>query len=161
MNERRGPSPVLAAGLLIVVALVGLLGGIVLDRTVLRHHEPPGAWIGRPGPHGPPGREFRGHVRERIAGHMADELDLSAAQREELSAVLERQESRLAEAMAEARPRLQEILEDTHREIRAILTPEQQERFDRTWMASRARHRLLLHGPSDSADGFIEEGAAD
>jgi Spy/CpxP family protein refolding chaperone len=92
---------------------------------------------------------------------MADELDLSAAQREELSAVLERQESRLAEAMAEARPRLQQILEDTHREIRAILTPEQQERFDRTWMASRARHRLLLHGPSDSTDGFTEEGAAD
>lgn len=152
MNDRRGPSPILAAGLLVVVAVVGVLGGIVLDRTVLRPHGPPG-WIGHPGLHGPPHREFRGHVRERIAEHMADELDLSASQREEVAAVLERQEARLAEAMAETRPRLQEMLEETHRELLAILTPEQQERFERTWMARRARHPGLWHGGPDTAEG--------
>lgn len=160
MSDRRGPSPVLAAALLLVVALVGLLGGIVLDRTLLRHHGPPG-WIGRPGLHDPPHHGFRGHVRERIAEHMADELDLSASQREELEVVLERQEARLAEAMAETRPRLQEMLEETHREILAILTPEQRERFEESWLARRARHPVLWHGPSDSADGIPEEGAAD
>jgi hypothetical protein len=41
MNERRGPSRLLAAALIVLVAGLGVLGGIVLDRTVLRH----------PGPH--------------------------------------------------------------------------------------------------------------
>ncbi|HKY59926.1 MAG TPA: Spy/CpxP family protein refolding chaperone [Gemmatimonadota bacterium] len=152
MNERRGPSPVLAAGLLLVVAAIGVLGGIALDRTVLRHHGPPGGWIGRHGPHGPPNREFRGHVRDRIAEHLGDELELSAGQREELSAVLERQEARLAEAMAETRPRLHQILEDTHREILAILTPEQRERFEESWMTRRGRHPILWHEPADTAE---------
>ena len=161
MNERRGPSPILAAGLLLVVAALGLLGGIALDRTVLRHHGPHGEWFGRTGILGSPNREFRGHVRERITEHMAEELDLSDRQREELSDVLDRQEGRLAKAMAETRPRLHQILEDTHREIRAILTPEQQKRFEETWMARRARHPILLHGPSDSAEGSTEESATD
>ena len=152
MNERRGPSPVLAAALLLVVALVGVLGGIVLDRTVLRHDGPPG-WPGRPGPHGPSDHEIRGRVLERITASLADELELTPGQREEISAVLERHEARLAEAMAVSRPRLQEILEETHREMLAILTPEQRERFERTWMARHGRHRALWHGPADSARG--------
>jgi hypothetical protein len=140
-NDRRGPSPILAAALLLVVAVVGVLGGIVLDRTVLRHDEPRHSWVKIRGLHGPPDHEIRGRVLERIGASLADELDLSESQREEISVVLERHEARLAEEMADSRPRLRQILEETHREMIAILTPEQRERLEEMWME---RHG---HGP--------------
>jgi hypothetical protein len=140
-GDRRGPSPVLAAGLLLVVAVVGVLGGIVLDRTVLRHDEPRHSWVKIRGVHGPPDHEIRGRVLERIVVKLADELDLSESQRQEISVVLERHDAQLAAEMAESRPRLRRILEETHREMIAILTPEQRERFEEMWME---RHG---HGP--------------
>ena len=140
-GDRRGPSPVLAAGLLLVVAVVGVLGGIVLDRTVLRHDEPRHSWVKIRGVHGPPDHEIRGRVLERIVVKLADELDLSESQRQEISVVLERHDARLAEEMAESRPRIRQILEETHRDMLTILTPEQRERFEEIWMK---RHG---HGP--------------
>lgn len=160
MNGSRGPSRILAAGILLLVAGLGLLGGVVLDRAVLRHHgaRSGSEWIGhpgvaRPGLHGPPDRQLRSHLRERIAGRMAEDLDLSAGQREQLSVVLEGHEERLGEAMAETRPRIHQILEEAHREIGKILTPEQRERFEDMWTAHHGSHLPMLRpGRSDSLE---------
>ena len=152
-SDRRGPSPVLAVALLLVVAVVGVLGGIVLDRTVLRHDEPRHSWVRIRGLHGPPDHEIRGRVLERIMVKLADELDLSESQREEISVVLERHDARLAEEMADSRPRLRRILEETHREMIAILTPEQRERLEEMWKERHGHGPPMFHPrPGDPPD---------
>ena len=152
-SDRRGPSPVLAVALLLVVAVVGVLGGIVLDRIVLRHDEPRHSWVRIRGLHGPPDHEIRGRVLERIMVKLADELDLSESQREEISVVLERHDARLAEEMADSRPRLRRILEETHREMIAILTPEQRERLEEMWKERHGHGPPMFHPrPGDPPD---------
>jgi Spy/CpxP family protein refolding chaperone len=149
MNGSRGPSPILAAVVLLLVGAVGVLGGVVLDRAVLRHRIDRG-WAAHGGLLGPPNRELRRHLRERIEAHMAEELDLSDSQREQVAIVLERQEERLAVVMGEARPQIDQILEETHRQLLEILTPEQRRQLDERWRAGGWRHRLLR---PDSARG--------
>ena len=139
MNGDRGSSRTLAAGLLVLVAALGVLGGIVLDRTILPHHTVHGDAAAFWGAERPPDRRVRNRVLQHITARMTEELELSADQRERLATVLERQEERLSEAMAEARPRIDEILNQTHRQIGEILSAEQRERFERMWM--------LHHGP--------------
>jgi hypothetical protein len=141
MSETRGPSRILAAGLLVLVAALGILAGIVLDRTVLRPHGPSGMWAMHDGLHGPRHRASRNALREHLGEQIAADLDLSADQREELLLVLERHELRLARALADARPRLRQVIEEIHHEIRVILTPRQREHFDSMWMT---RHRELF-----------------
>ena len=138
MSEIRGPSRILAAGLVVIVAALGILGGIVLDRTVLQPHGPSGMRAMHEGLDGPSNRVSRSELRQHVGDQIAADLDLSAAQREQLSLVLERHEGRLTLALADARPRLRRILEEMHQEIGAFLTPPQRERFESKWMA---RHR--------------------
>ena len=155
MNGNRGHSPILAAALLLVVGTLGVLIGVVLDRTLLTHRADR-AWEPHMGLHGPPDREIRRHIHARILAHMADELDLTESQREQVGIVLERQGERLAVVMAEARPQIGQILEETHRQLREILTPEQREKLDEKWRARGRGHSLLwpnpVHGP-DSVQG--------
>ena len=82
---------------------------------------------------------------------MAEELDLTEGQREQMAIVLERQEQRLAEAMAEARPKIGQILEETHAELLEILTPEQRQELEERWGGRGRRHFLL--GPEHSDRG--------
>lgn len=100
-----------ATSLLAVVFLIGAVCGaaiwVLAERAIALHRPPP------PMTHRPP--------FERIARH----LDLDADQRREVRRILEHSGLRVREA-----------LEEAHDEIREILTPEQQERFDRM----RARH---------------------
>lgn len=135
MNGSREPSRTLAGALLFLVAALGLLGGVLLDRAVLRPQGARAEWGPESALHGPPSRPIRASLGERIVNRMAEEFDLSTVQREQLESLLERQHDRLAAAMAETRPRLDRILQETHREIDAILTPEQRERFAEMWRA--------------------------
>lgn len=144
MSESRGPSRILAAGLLVIVATLGILGGIVLDRAVLRPPGPSGMWAMHEGLHGPSSRASRSELRQHLGDQIAADLDLSVAQREQLSLVLERHEGRLTLALADARPRLRRILEEIHQEIGAFLTPQQRERFENRWMARHRDHFPML-----------------
>lgn len=151
MNGTRGPSRLLAAVLLLLVGGVGVLGGVVLDRALLSHRADR-AWGAHMGLHGPPDRELRRHIRSRIEARIAQDLDLSESQREQVALVLERQEQRLAEVMGEARPRIGRILEETHRELLEILTPEQRQKLEERWRARGWRHRLVGPRGPDSLD---------
>jgi hypothetical protein len=154
MSEIRGPSRILAAGLVVIVAALGILGGIVLDRTVLRPHGPSGTWAMHEGLHGPLNGVSRSELRQHVGDQIAADLDLSAAQREQLSLVLERHEGRLNLALADARPRLRRILEEIHQEIGAFLTPPQRERFESRWMARHRDHfRMGAPDTSEAPDG--------
>lgn len=164
MRQVRAPNRFLAAGLLILVAALGVLGGIVLDRMVLRPFGPgaSGVWAMHDGLHDPHNPASRSELREHLGELMGADLDLSDEQRRELSLILERHEKRLARALADTRPRLYRIVEEIHGEIQVILTPQQRERFERVWMS---RHRELFPGgqpdPPDPADPPDEEPATD
>lgn len=98
-----GPSPRRgrAAALLLAVFLLGAGAGAASLSLGER------AFRGREG--------HRGHALERLTR----ELDLDAAQRKEIEAVLSRQ-----------RERMRPLFEESRREIRAVLRPDQRARFD-------------------------------
>jgi Spy/CpxP family protein refolding chaperone len=58
-------------------------------------------------------------------------LDLTRDQRNQTEEILEREEDRLEDYWESRLPEIQGILRQTYAEIRAILTPEQQQLFDR------------------------------
>jgi Spy/CpxP family protein refolding chaperone len=121
MNEPRRSR--LVAG--VVIVLVFLAGGAV--GFFLHHAMPrrgfPGLAIGGP-PAGPP-PEVKGWMLKRLDR----DLDLTAAQHARIDTVLTRREADLRALMAEARPRFEAIATRTRTEIKAVLTPAQQEEF--------------------------------
>jgi sugar-specific transcriptional regulator TrmB len=77
-------------------------------------------------------------LRDRVERELVRRLDLTEAQKPKVHAALTRAQERLQALRAEFQPRLKEILDDAGDEIRATLTPEQRERFERF----RAAHRV-------------------
>lgn len=85
---------------------LGVIFGVALSFVVIHHVVRPGPMGGREGP----------LPMER----MARELDLDAEQREKIHAILER-----------GHGDVRHVLDETGREIRALLRPDQQAKFDR------------------------------
>ena len=99
---------------ILAVALVFALGvvfGAALAVVLLRLHG------GLPLPFGP---RAGLHAGRGPIGRMARALDLDADQRRKIQAIIERSHGEI-----------QQTLEETHRQIRAILRPDQQLKFDR------------------------------
>jgi Spy/CpxP family protein refolding chaperone len=118
--------------LLFLAFVVGVLGGMALERlrTTRRAPRPPGEWVGMR-----PGTSVMPPVFER--------LDLSEEQRARIESIM-RESRPLTDSVLQASlPRLRAIRDSVRLEIRAVLTPEQQERFD------AIEHRWGDRGPGD------------
>jgi hypothetical protein len=128
----------------LAVFCLGGAGGFILGR-----HVPP--FRGLPGPpgdlRGPDGRDFargriggppfpRGPVGGRpglppeVAGRLADDLRLDEAQRTQFRGVLEEHRRKFEQVHREARDRFDAEQRELHAAIRAILRPDQVQRFD-------------------------------
>ena len=122
---------VLAAGLVVVTLLLGIVSGVALDRWMFR---PGREFAGRPGP-GRPGQMRRqfdpGQFRERLGEQLTKELWLTSQQRVKVDSILAAQQAKSREVMEEVRPRLQTVAESTQAAIREVLTPEQQEQLQK------------------------------
>lgn len=97
-----------------------------------------GLWLGRRA--GPEPRERYTRMVERFSS----QLDLTEAQRSQVKAILEAKRGRVQALRAQLQPRFQEIRESTRAELRRVLTPDQQARFDRfeaEWRARRDAER--------------------
>lgn len=86
----------------------------------------------------------RASYRERFA----TELGLSASQRQAVDSLMEAKRARVRALYSPMRPQLDaigrsrdSIFEDTQRQLRALLTPEQQARFERMHREGRARKK--------------------
>jgi len=79
-----------------------------------------------------------------LADRLASELSLSAEQKEEVGEILENRRQRASEAMEQMGPFLKAQLDSMNAEIRALLTPEQQERFDD--FVAREDERMFRRG---------------
>ncbi|HKQ60295.1 MAG TPA: hypothetical protein VJS92_03355 [Candidatus Polarisedimenticolaceae bacterium] len=95
-----------------IVFALGVVFGAALAVVVL--HFAPG------GPRFGPGPPFPGGGHGGPMEHMVRELDLDPQQEEQIRAIIERSQGEV-----------HAVLERTHEQIRPLLRPEQQEKFDR------------------------------
>jgi len=101
--------------LLVLAFAAGALGGMALERVrVSRIRPQPPEWMAGRGDL-PPG---------------FDRLDLTAEQRERIRAIFRTSGPRTDSVLRASLPRLQAIHDSVRAEIRAVLTPEQQQMFD-------------------------------
>jgi hypothetical protein len=124
-----------------VVALAGVAGGVLLDRYLLAPHRPgdgrrPGTGaamgLGRGGMQAlGPGGGGRGMMRPGwLNERLAADLELTSRQREQLAEILSRRRAKLDQVRSEMQGRMQAEQKELRDEIRAILDPKQQKRFD-------------------------------
>jgi hypothetical protein len=105
-----------AAILMLVVFVLGILLGGLGSHAWEEH-----MW----GPSGPPRSSSR-----QIISDLADELQLSADQRKELSAIVDDSKAQIRAAYAPADAQREQLRQQGSARIRAILTPDQLPKFD-------------------------------
>lgn len=142
MNEYSAPgrtrSRLLALGLLLLAFVAGALGGIAADR--LLDAREPRAEQGRP----PPGRGGPGGAIFPRNPSFARQLDLTPQQRQQIEEILRAERSKADSVLRAVRPVLRARYDSANASIRAVLTPEQRDRFDR--LRERRRERLRRGG---------------
>lgn len=99
---------------------------------------------GRSGP--PTGPHFVGPPHGRMLAMLERRLDLTPEQREQVVAIHEESRRASHEIRRELRPQLERQMEETREKIRAILTPEQQARFDELHEELKSRFGRFLLG---------------
>ena len=77
---------------------------------------------------------------EKMFERMKSDLNLSEQQATEIRAILEETRNGFRALRAEARPRYDALRQNSRARIRALLTPEQQQRFDARNAERDARH---------------------
>lgn len=111
-----------AVALFVGTLLLGILIGVVVDRMLLLP-APPFAGM----------RQFEGRP-PRSEGlfmrHFSDQLDLTPRQRAELDSILAGNRQRFDELRRRTHPRYSALRDSLDRQILAILTPPQREKFE-------------------------------
>ena len=79
-------------------------------------------------------------MRERMLTRFSSTLKLTPDQRTRVAAILDAKRQKMDALRAEITPRFEELRASTSTEIRQLLTPEQQQRFD-AMEAKREAHR--------------------
>jgi Spy/CpxP family protein refolding chaperone len=133
--SRRTRSRLLALGLLVLAFVAGALGGVAADR-LLAPGEPAGRRVA-----GPPGRGGPGAAIFPRDLPLARQLDLTPEQREQIEAILREERAKADSVLRAVRPVLQARYDSASAAIRAVLTPEQRDRFDRFREGRRERMR--------------------
>ena len=140
MDDKR--TTIWFSAFVIVVILIGLASGILLDRFLIR---PPADRMGRGG-QGPglqlwqPPRGMRqgpagqvpgpGAMRPGLEDRLAQQLELSPAQKTQVGAIIGRRRAKLDEVRAEMQKRMEQEQADLRAEVRGVLTDSQKKRFD-------------------------------
>lgn len=122
-----------AAITVLVCLFVGFALGVSYERLT-RPHFVPEEHFGPPGAHGP-GR----HMQRRME-RMARNLELSEDQQRKIEQVFRASHERMKEMRSQIHPRFLKLREETLNQIREVLTPEQQQRFDQIHEKQRLRH---------------------
>jgi Spy/CpxP family protein refolding chaperone len=118
----------------LAVFCLGAASGIVIGRHMGPPRPGPGFFgFGRgpgPGPlEGPPGRGGPG--MSMLMQRMASELQLDDAQTAQIRTIMNQRRDRLEQVHRDARERFAQEQRELHAAIRAVLRPDQQQKFDR------------------------------
>ncbi len=104
-----------AVGLLIAVLVAGFAAGLAMDSWVLHRGRPAG-----------------------YSGFLSRELDLTAAQRDSVAAILRRHRPEMHAIFMTIRPQIDSARARVSDEIRALLTPEQRAAYQKVLDRDRA-----------------------
>jgi Spy/CpxP family protein refolding chaperone len=130
--------------LLFITFLVGVLAGFAAERVRAARASPQDE--------PPPGTAFRPGRLPPMFRH----LDLTPEQRERILAILAARRPETQEILDEMLPRLRAVTEATHREIRAVLSPEQAAVYDSLLLHMHGRRRMMrprMQGPEPGPGG--------
>ena len=112
----------IGTALLLTTFVAGALAGAASER-VMRADDPPAPRERSP--------EMRGGSRRLLLDEQfARELQLTAEQRTQLKAIMDRRDQEAKKVWSEAEPRLQAVGEQTRAEIQKVLTPEQTQQLE-------------------------------
>lgn len=117
---------------------IGVAAGIYFDRTLLRPRPPFQAYRefgGSPGPGSPMMRNF------------SRQLDLTPQQQAKLAQILENYRQSFGSFRRTMQPRYMAMRDSLNAEIRTILTPAQQQKFDEMIQRFEGRHKRMGQGP--------------
>jgi Spy/CpxP family protein refolding chaperone len=106
------------------------IAGVVLGALGMIAFKP----LGHAGRWGNP-EKFHNRMMERFTS----ELGLTPDQRQKISAILQEARVKIEALRAQTRPRFEEIRSATETQIRGLLTPEQQEKFEQMNVRMKAR----------------------
>ncbi|MBI3996967.1 MAG: periplasmic heavy metal sensor [Candidatus Omnitrophica bacterium] len=94
----------------------------------------------------------KGQFQQRLLDRFSSKLQLTPEQRTQVAAILDTKRQKMDALRAEIRPRVEELRASTSADIRRLLTPDQQQRFDvmeKEWSAKTKRfhdHWMGTHG---------------
>lgn len=113
-------------GILLVFAL-GILTGLFIAGAIARHGVDR---ISAEGPH---------FIGQLVVRRMTGNLDLTPDQKTKIQTIIGQTRTEISAIRLEAAPKVRQSLETAYKEIRAILTPEQAEKFDKNVERGRER----------------------
>jgi hypothetical protein len=145
---RSARGPFLAALLLLLAALAGVMVGVALDRRVLLPHA-----FGGPGGH----HERLGRPPAAFLDRIARELELSPDQRVRVDSILERSHREICAVKGEVQPRLDSLFTRMRREMDLVLTPEQRNKAEKF---RKKHHPPDGPGPGGPGECFPKGSAA-
>ncbi|MGH9424450.1 MAG: hypothetical protein ACRD3J_31045 [Thermoanaerobaculia bacterium] len=118
-----------AVVVVIVTFIAGLFVGVAGDHFYLLHS-------GRLSP-----RRNARFSADRMADHLAKELQLTADQKTQVLQITERHHAKIDATMSSIRPQVRQEVDATNTEIDRILTPEQRTKFAAVRMRIESRRR--------------------
>ena len=135
MADRNWPFLLRGVAILVLTLVAGVAAGFAMDRAVLRPEADASARRGEER-----GGDRGGPPRGRYGSVLYDQLDLTPAQRAQIDSAIERGRRETDAYWARVEPEMRAIVDSTRARIRAVLTVEQQARYD-SLRAERRRMR--------------------
>jgi len=122
--------------LITLMAACGLVAG---GLTYLRAQDPSGPGPGHKHEHGPGPM----HHMENPLEHLSETLNLTADQKTKVQPIIDQAKPQIAAIHQEAMEKMKAIMETTTAQIRPLLTPQQQEKFDAMKKAHEDMHKAM------------------
>ena len=96
----------------------------------------------QPGEHGP-GPMHQHHMMGNPLEHLSDTLNLTAEQKAKVQPIIDQTKPQIAAIHQEAMEKMRAIMESTGAQIRPLLTPQQQEKYDAMKKAHEDMHKAM------------------
>jgi Spy/CpxP family protein refolding chaperone len=137
------PARALAVIVIVAIIVASVVGGIAIDRVVLRPPATPTV-LADTGFH-PLSSALRSPTpeeRRRIRNELARELNLTPAQDSAIDAIMMQRANEFSALREEIRPRVERLVSDVRSDVEQVLTPAQREHYRRLQLRGDDARRM-------------------